>query len=83
MRTTLDIEDDLLIAAKEMARREHTSAGRIVSRLMRQALTQSGGAGGEVRSREPDVFYGFRPFNSRGGVVTNELVDRIREKDGI
>jgi hypothetical protein len=83
MRTTLDIEDDLLIAAKEMARREHTSAGRIVSRLMRQALTQSEASGSKVRKGEPEAFYGFRPFDSRGGVVTNELVDRIREKEGI
>lgn len=66
-RTTLDIDGDLLMAAKEMARREHTSAGRIVSRLLRQALTQgtsleAGGVAGE-----PESFYGFRPFASRGG----------------
>jgi integron integrase len=27
---------------------------------------------------EPPAFYGFRPFPSRGGVVTNEDIDRIR-----
>jgi hypothetical protein len=46
MRTTLDIDGDLLMAAKEMARREHTSAGRIVSRLLRQALTPGYEPGG-------------------------------------
>ena len=31
MRTTLDIDDDLLAAAKELARREGRSAGQVVS----------------------------------------------------
>jgi hypothetical protein len=39
LRTTLDIDDDLLAAAKELARREHSSAGKIVSRLLRDSLT--------------------------------------------
>jgi len=42
MRTTLDIDDDVLAAAKELARRENSSAGRIVSRLLRDALTPKG-----------------------------------------
>ena len=37
MRTTLDIDDDLLAAAKELARRERTTAGEVISRL-RHAL---------------------------------------------
>jgi hypothetical protein len=37
MRTTPDIEDDVLLAAKEMARREHLSAGQVISRLVRLA----------------------------------------------
>ncbi|MFO7629369.1 MAG: DUF6364 family protein [Prochlorococcaceae cyanobacterium] len=35
MRTTLDIEDDVLAAAKELARRQGTSAGAMISRLLR------------------------------------------------
>jgi hypothetical protein len=35
MRTTLDIDDDLLAAAKELARRERSTAGQVVSRLLR------------------------------------------------
>ena len=31
MRTTLDIDDDLLAAAKELARRENVTAGQVVS----------------------------------------------------
>lgn len=37
MRTTLDIEDDVLAAAKELARRQGISAVQMVSRLLRTA----------------------------------------------
>jgi hypothetical protein len=39
MRTTLDIEDDVLAAAKELAQRQGVSAGKVVSSLLRSALT--------------------------------------------
>ena len=35
MRTTLDIDEDVLKAAKEIALRERSSAGKVVSRLVR------------------------------------------------
>lgn len=45
MRTTLDIEDDVLSVAKEMARQQRLSIGKVLSNLARGALTQhcSGG----------------------------------------
>jgi hypothetical protein len=39
MRTTLDIEADVLAAAKELAHRQGVSAGKVVSSLLRSALT--------------------------------------------
>lgn len=42
MRTTIDIEDDVLAAAKELARLQHVSAGQIVSKLLRNALAGGG-----------------------------------------
>ena len=39
MRTTLDIEDDVLAAAKELARRQRLSAGQLISRLLREAMS--------------------------------------------
>ena len=39
MRTTLDLDDDVLLAAKELAAARGTTAGKIVSDLVRQALT--------------------------------------------
>jgi hypothetical protein len=38
MRTTLDIDEDVLEAAKELAAIRRTTAGRIVSELARKAL---------------------------------------------
>ena len=78
MRTTLDIADDVLQAAKERARREKKTAGEVISELARSALTAAPDAPGV---REPKVRYGFRPFPKRGGVVTNELIDTLREDD--
>ena len=78
MRTTLDIDDDVLHAAKDRARREKRTAGEIISELARSALT---GQPESLGVREPKARYGFRPFPKRGGIVTNELIDALREDD--
>lgn len=80
MRTTLDIDEDVLLAAKERARRERLTTGQLVSRLLRQAMTQP--AAGSTAA-EPEARYGFRPFPTRGVVVTDELVNRLRDDEGI
>ena len=38
MRTTLDLEEDVLETAKQLARQRGKTAGQIVSELVRQAL---------------------------------------------
>jgi hypothetical protein len=73
MRTTLDIADDVLDAAKERARREKKTTGEVISELARRALTAPQALG------ELKPIYGVRPFARRGGIVTNELIDRLRE----
>ena len=78
MRTTLDIEKDVLFAVKDLARRHKTTAGEVISDLARQALTR---APAGTEAKEPSAFYGFRPFPRRGGVVSNELVNKLREDD--
>jgi hypothetical protein len=80
MRTTLDIADDVLQAAKERARRENKTAGEVISELARAALTAPQPM--PPKAREPQSHYGIRPFPKRGdAVVTNELVNRLREGD--
>ena len=78
MRTTLDIADDILHAAKELARRGKTSVGAVISELARKGLAAPAAA---PRAAEPRAVYGFRPLAKRGGIVTNELVNRLREDD--
>ena len=78
MRTTLDIAEDVLQAAKERARREKKTAGEVISELARSALTAAPAAAG---GRAPRALFGFRPFPKRGGIVTNELIDKLREED--
>lgn len=80
MRTTLDIADDVLLAAKERARRENKTAGEVVSELLRQALTAPT-ASTPSAVREPKAVYGLKPFAPRGGIVTNELIDQLRTDD--
>jgi len=78
MRTTLDIEDDVLQAARERALRERKSIGEVISELARHALTTTPES---PSVREPKAVYGLRPFARRGGIVTNELIDKLREDD--
>lgn len=79
MRTTLDIDEDVLQAAKEIARREKKTAGEVISTLARSALAAPRAS--TLTAREPRAVYGFRPFPPRGGIVTNELIDSLREDD--
>ena len=78
MRTTLNIDDDVLVAAKELARRERKTAGEFVSELMREALRARANPSPTGRSKRN--LYGFEPIPAGGAVVTNELVDQIREE---
>lgn len=78
MRTTLNLDEDVLLAVKERARREKRSAGEVLSDLAREALTGRH-RGDEVA--EPSGFYGFEPLPHRGPAVSNELIDRLREDE--
>ena len=81
MRTTLDIDDDLLHAAKDLARREGASAGAVVSRLLRQSLT---GVDRSATTSAQAGVAGFSPFAGKPGVVTSLAeVNALREAEGI
>jgi hypothetical protein len=83
MRTTLDIEDDVLVAAKELARSERKTAGRVLSELARAGLRNKNGPLKEQAVEDGEYeFLGFRPVRGTG-VITNEHVNRIREELGI
>ncbi len=66
MRTTLDIEDDVLQAAKESAQREGGTTGKVISALARRGL-----AGPHGKSRKSSSTRSGVPLlASRGEVVT-------------
>lgn len=82
MRTTLDIDDDVLAAAKELSRQQGLSAGAVVSALLRQALT--GASRHQAAGAAPGASAaGFRPFPSRGRAVTNGAIDALRDIEGV
>jgi Bacterial antitoxin of type II TA system, VapB len=82
MRTTLDIDDDLLAAAKEISRLQGQTAGQVVSALLRRALAGGAAAGGPPVGRAQATVGAFRPFSSRGSPVTNAAIDALRDGEG-
>lgn len=84
MRTTLDIDDDVLIAAKELARKDKVSAGTALSRLARAALTQGPAtAPASKRGRAFKSPLGIGVLPKRDEIITNEHVNRLRDELGI
>jgi hypothetical protein len=80
MRTTLDIEDDVLAAAKELAHLQGVSAGKVVSSLLRSALTGKAPAPPSGAA----VVAGFHPFAaSDQQLVSNKQIDKLRDLEGL
>lgn len=75
MRTTLDVDDDVLRAVKDRARRERRSAGAVLSELARQALT------GATVVEPGRARHGFSPLPHRGGPVSNAQIDALLEEE--
>lgn len=74
MRTTLDVDEDVLQAAKEIAVNRGTTAGKVLSDLARKALTspQSGRTRNGVR---------LMPRRPKGSPkLTMEEVNRLRDE---
>ena len=76
MRTTLTIDDDLLAAAKSMARDRSVSVGRVLSDLARRGLS----ATREIEVRPDTGFPVFR-VSPNARPITLEDVRRA-EEDG-
>ncbi len=81
MRTTLNLDDDLLFAIKELAKRESRSAGAVASDLIRRSLDRS--SSHSLPSTEDEAILGFEPFRDSREIVTDELVNQIRDEIGI
>ncbi len=79
MRTTLNIEDDVLAAARELAQRQGTTAGKVLSELARRGLAVP------VRKRKSRsaLRAGVPVLPSRGEIITLEHVQRLRDQEGV
>ena len=77
MRTTLDLDEDVLLAAKEMAARSKQTAGKVISDMFRRAL-QPAPPAPDQKSRRKNTT-GFETIPAGGRVVTSELVRRLRD----
>jgi hypothetical protein len=75
MRTTLDIDADILQAAKELAALRRTTAGKVLSDLARSAL-QPPQEAATVRNGVP-----LLPPRPGARLVTLEQVHRLRDED--
>ncbi|MBU1345771.1 MAG: CopG family transcriptional regulator [Alphaproteobacteria bacterium] len=73
MRTTLTIDDDLLLRAKAIAEYEDRSIGAVVSDFLRRAM----------KPDEPAPVYrnGIQLLPKRGQVITLDMVNALRDDD--
>ena len=80
MRTTIDIDDDVLAAAKDLAKVEGKTMGQVISELARRALTTPVGGG----FAEAQAAFGTADWPTlpkrEGVVVSQEIVDRILDE---
>ena len=88
MRTTLDLDEDILAAAKSLAKAGQTTAGRIISDTMRRAIQlgladPSQTLAAKTLAIEPQAGYGFVPLTAPGQhIVTSDMVRTIRDDIG-
>jgi hypothetical protein len=73
MRTTLDVDEDVLSAVKSLADSRGTTAGKVLSELARQSL-QPKKKGGKRNG------FTLFPQKKNGVPVTMEMVNRLRDE---
>jgi len=74
---TVDIEDDVVWPARELARREKTTAGAILSAPPRKALDAP-----IPTVREATPLQGFQPVSKRCVIVTHMQIDKNPRGEG-
>jgi hypothetical protein len=79
MRTTLDIDKDVLSAVKSIAESRKSTAGRVISELARKALAPSEKAP-KRRYRNGIPLFSF-PRKPGDIIVTSEMVRKLRDED--
>ncbi|MDM7936766.1 MAG: CopG family transcriptional regulator [Cyanobium sp. CZS 48M] len=81
MRTTLQLDDDVLAAARVLARQRRTSLGAVISELARQALVAPApGFGSEKQRSDHRNGLPLLPWMEKGAPVDLELVNNLRDQ---
>jgi hypothetical protein len=73
MRTTLEIDDDLVQVARQLAQQRKTSMGQVVSQLVRKALEPKSAP----RMRNGVLLFEVKPGARKPGMA---LVNRLRDE---
>jgi len=76
MRTTLDIDQDVMAALRHVAPKRGISMGKLASELIRKALDASEAPPMEMRAGVPVI----TKQSDDAELVTRELIDRIRDE---
>ena len=74
MRTTVNIDQDVLEAARSLARQEHISIGSAVSRLARRGFQ------GNDRATRSDGFPGFSVAEDAPAFGTDDVKQALEEE---
>lgn len=74
MRTTLAIDDDVLEAARLVAKQRRRPLGEVISDLARQSISRAPGV--QPKTRNGVVLLPLRP----GAVVTTEQINALRDE---
>jgi len=81
MRTTLNLADDALIAARNVAQRERLSLGDAVSELIRRGSTA--GSPSATAVAQPPLRGRFALLSLRDELITPQHVRDLMEREGI
>lgn len=81
MRTTVTLDDDVLLAVRERAQHEKRTVGQVLSDLSRQALAAERAERAAPPEGRPAARHGFAPLPRRGAPVSNPLIDWLRESE--
>ena len=78
MRTTLTLDDDVLEAARALARQQGSTLGAVISSLARESLRAS--ARGSSDDEQERSGLPLLPIRTSGAVVDLELVNQLRDE---
>ncbi len=77
MRTTLNLDDDILATAKSIAAQQRKPLGEVISSLVRRALKPTG------KSKPTRNGIPLFPIAKNAGKVTPEIVNELLEDDSV